>query len=67
MPDPCPHAPSKWVGIVTNQNPKLPLDKGRPHASIAICARDECNRAAGRWVVDTTHEPAMYFPFEDPA
>jgi hypothetical protein len=56
--DPCPHDNSARAGIVTNQPGRY--DKGRPHASVAVCGSPTCRARGLAWVRQVTGEPGVY-------
>lgn len=58
----CPHAHSKWVGIVTN-NPSVPISG--PHYSEVTCARDICIEKAIRRASAATNQTARLWTYEE--
>lgn len=56
--DPCPHDHQSRAGIVTNQPGRY--DKGRPHASVAVCGDPTCRARGLAWVRQVTGEPGVY-------
>ena len=61
VPDPtCKHARK---GVVTNQPDEY--DQERPHASTAVCDREECIEDAKAWVWAITREAATHLRDSD--
>jgi hypothetical protein len=57
----CPHAPSKWIGIVTND----PSGRSAPHYSEVTCARQTCIDKAIRSAAGATNQTARLYTYEE--
>lgn len=58
----CPHAQSKWVGIVSN-NPHPPITGA--HMSQVTCARESCIKRAISEVAGFTNQTARLYTYEE--
>jgi hypothetical protein len=61
----CKHAPSKWVGIVTNQDPRIPQNYSRALCARSTCGREECVAAAIKHVAGETNETARLYTYAE--
>lgn len=48
-------------GIVTNQDPRQPIDWDTPHASAQCCERPECIANTQSWVASQTNQTAIFY------
>jgi hypothetical protein len=59
---PCPHAASKWVGIVTDS---LDFKSPGPHMSVVTCERDVCVSKSIAKVAGHTNNTARLYRYEE--